>query len=714
MLNEEIQTSWKILAPMKQAPSITIYPMTKASRIRVCAPRLHFFSALLITWLLHAHSTTAAESHWAERLAFWSWGDLQTLDASILDHTQRLQALPEIALINSCIRVGLKTGYSTEEDVRWMEITLREAAPVDAVILVPPLAKAAKAVVAGYGFPVRFRLEVFDDAGAAHVVLDHTSQDFPNPGCQPVIARFAPRQVRRVRLTAIEPWSIDGPEVLALAEMLVLSGSRNLAIDATVSSSSSRNAPRAWMRANLNDMVTPLGLPIQPGPGGKKGFHSTPTSTKSEKKWLTLTLPEITTIDEVRLVPVHLKEVPLWYDYGFPKLYTVETATKEDFSDAVTLLDVTDEFQPSPGMNFVCIPARHTRAKFIRITTKELWYRKNDYAFALAEMQVFHGQENIAPQGSFTSSDTLMGEDAVGWGLDALNDGLTADGRLISLPEWFSQLETRQTLEVENKQLQSRRTALAEHAQRQLVYGSLGSVCFIILIAGGLLWKQQLQRKRDTQRLHDKIARDLHDEIGSNLASITLICSMANQPDATLESLKSELTEIERVAAGTADSMRDMVDLISTRRKAASQDDWVDVLQRLTERLLRGIRLDCALPASPLTMEPDIETRREIYLFCKEVLNNISKHAGATHVRFHLIPGTHGLRIEIQDNGAGFNTSATFSGHGLGNLRERAAAMHAAFDLTSTPGHGTLIVLDLPLTHRWVRATARELSPPAL
>lgn len=693
---------------MKQVHSVTAHRMHMASRGLVCA------ATVLLALLLQMPASFAADSHWAERLAFWSWGDLQSLDASIQDRTQRLRPLSEIALINSCIRIGLKTGYSTEEDVRWMEITLREAAKVDAVVLVPPLAKAAKAVVAGYGFPVRFKLEVFDDAGVAHVVLDHTSQNFPNPGCQPVIARFAPRQVRRVRITAVEPWSIDGPEVLALAEMLLLSGSRNLAIDATVSSSSSRNAPRAWMRANLNDMVTPLGLPIQPGPGGKKGFHSTPTSIKSEKKWLTLTLPEITTVDEIRLVPVHLKEVPLWYDYGFPKLYTVEAATREDFSDAVTLLDVTDEFQPSPGMNFVCIPARHTRAKFIRITARELWYRKNDYAFALAEMQVFHGQDNIAPQGRFTSSDTLTGEEAASWGLDALNDGLTADGRLISLTEWFSQLETRQTLENEEKKLQSRRTTLAERAQRQLVYGSLGSVGGITLLAGGLLWRQQRQRKRDSQRLHDKIARDLHDEIGSNLASITLICSMANQPDATLDSLKAELTEIERVAAGTADSMRDMVDLIRTRHTAASRDDWVDVLQRLTDRLLRGTQLDCALPASPLIMEPDIETRREIYLFCKEVLNNISKHAGATHVRFHLIPAAHGLRIEIQDNGSGFDTSSSFSGHGLGNLRERASAMHGSLDLASTPGHGTRIVLDLPLTHRWVRATARPPSPPAL
>jgi signal transduction histidine kinase len=213
-----------------------------------------------------------------------------------------------------------------------------------------------------------------------------------------------------------------------------------------------------------------------------------------------------------------------------------------------------------------------------------------------------------------------------------------------------------------------------------------------------MLWRQQRQRRRDAQRLHDKLARDLHDEIGSNLGSITLICSIANQPDATLDSLKTDITEIERVAAETADSMRDMVDLISTRRSEA-EADWLDVLHRLTERLLRGVTLDCALPAAPLTIEPDIETRRELYLFCKEVLHNIAKHAQAAQVRFHLTPTSTGLRIEIRDNGVGFDLNAPSSGHGLSNLRERAAMMRATLHIESRPG--TTITLDVPSTPRW-------------
>ncbi|MGV3660921.1 MAG: sensor histidine kinase [Prosthecobacter sp.] len=654
----------------------------------------------LILLLTTATLSHGADRGWVERLAFWSRPEMESLDTAIRSLEERLAALPEMTPVNSCVRVGLKTGYTTAEDVRWMDVTLKEASTVDSVVLVPPLAKGANAVVAGYGFPVRFKLEVFDEQDVPHVVLDKTGEDFPNPGCYPIVSRFDPRPIKRVRFTATDPWAVDGPDILAMAELLVLSGTRNLAIDGTVKSSSSRSAPRAWTRANLVDMITPLGLPIAPQAGGLRGFHSAVADKADTEKSLTLALPQLTPLDEIRLVPVRRRDVPLWFDYGFPVLYKVEVAASKDFSDAVLLHEVTDRGNPTPGMNLVCIPANRALARYVRITAKQLWYRKSDYVFALAEMQAIKDGENIAAQGQFTASDVLATEDAASWSLRALNDGLTEDGRLISLPEWFTWLEHRQHYEQERGTLVARREALVEHSQHQLVYGSVGGAGGITLLFGLLLWRQKRERRRDAQRLHDKLARDLHDEIGSNLGSITLICSFATQPDATPDSLKADIAEIERVAGETADSMRDMVDLISTRRSSAGKD-WLGVLHSLTERLLRGVQLDCLLPAAPLTLEPDIETRRELYLFCKEVLHNTARHAQCTRVRFHLIPTPEGLRVEITDNGVGFDTSEASSGHGLSNLRERATALRAKLSLFSKPGEGTTIHLDVPRGHRW-------------
>src|SRR5690606_36386876 len=121
-------------------------------------------------------------------------------------------------------------------------------------------------------------------------------------------ARFPARPMRRIRITATDPWMADGPEVLALAELLVLAQGRNVAIEARVASSSSRNAPRAWTRANLIDMITPLGLPVAPQPGGAPGYHSAVAARADEAKWIQVELPEAIGIDEIRLVPARVRE----------------------------------------------------------------------------------------------------------------------------------------------------------------------------------------------------------------------------------------------------------------------------------------------------------------------------------------------------------------------------------------------------------------------
>lgn len=641
---------------------------------------------------------------WAETLSFWSWRELRRLDERLAELDTELSVLAAPAMVNSNVRAGLKTGYTTEEDVRWMEVELAAPAVADTVVLVPTMAKAASGIVAGYAFPVRFKLEVFDEDDAAQVVLDHTQADFPNPGCHPVTARFPPRTIKRARLTATEPWMADGPEVLGLAEMLVLSGNRNLAIGGRALSSSSRSVPRAWMRANLIDMVTPLGLPAAPQAGGAPGFHSAVAARADEIKWIQIELPEALPLEEIRFIPVRRPEVPLWFDYGFPVRYRVEAANRPDFADALLLHEVTDRLTPLPGMNPVCLPARGVRARFVRLTATQLWYRRSDYVLALAEFQVYHDGQNVASRGRFTASDALPDAEAAaeGWSLAALADGMTEAGRLLELPEWFRQLERHRELSGERAALAGRRHELVRRNETRLIQGGVAGTLGISLLSAGLLWRQCRQRRRDTERLRQRLARDLHDEIGSNLGSITLICSMASQPEASPDSVRADLAEIERVAAESADSMRDMVRLIQPRSEAGA-GNWLGVLEGLTERLLRGHDLDLALPGAPLTREPDMEALREIYLFCKEVLHNIARHAQASRVVFHLIPRRDGIRIFIADDGRGFDPEQASEGHGLGNLRARAAALRAALDLRSRPGAGTSVQLDIPAGKRWHR-----------
>jgi signal transduction histidine kinase len=107
---------------------------------------------------------------------------------------------------------------------------------------------------------------------------------------------------------------------------------------------------------------------------------------------------------------------------------------------------------------------------------------------------------------------------------------------------------------------------------------------------------------------------------------------------------------------------------------------------------LRGIEADVQLQAET----PGLETRRELYLFIKEVLHNIATHSRATHVCIHTHQNRSSMIIEISDDGIGFNPSAQSSGHGLSNLRERAATLKAELNIQSELGKGTRVTLTLP------------------
>jgi signal transduction histidine kinase len=650
-------------------------------------------------WLLLASGAAAAAESpvWVERLAFWAAPELQSLKSQVAKIDQNCKLLPSVAGVNSGNRSGFRSAGMVPGEDMWVEVEFTAATPVDTVVLVPLLAKGSSGEVPGFGFPRRFLLEGFDESGETILLMDETAGDYPNPGLYPVAAACPlGERLQRIRLTATEPWESDGEPVLALSEIMVLRGNRNLAPKARVEASSAREVPPAWSRKNLSDMMTPLGLPVAPAAGAQvMGWHGPVAASINEVQAFTVDLGKETPLDEIRLIPAWRSHMAWDSYYGFPSRFVLETALTPDFTDAVTLHDRTESSLLSPGQNLQCFAAAGKPARYVRMTATRLRNRTGDFVFALGELQAYSGDENVA-KGAAVSAAELP--DDPEWRSAGLTDGLAKAGVLLELPEWIKQLEQRRLLEMRRKALVQRRAEVFTQAEHTLVGASVGGAGGIVLIAGLFSWRSRRQRIMDRERHRERLARDLHDELGSNLGSIALISSLAALEDPP--QMRLDLAEIEQVARESADSMRDMVSLLGGK-KGGPAADWLNVMTGLAERLMRGVELECRLPTAPLTWEPNLETRREIYLFCKEVLHNAAKHGHPSHLKFHLSPTSGGLRIEITDDGCGFDPDAVESGHGLGNLRERAAMMKAETRLSSSPGNGTRVVLDVPRGRRW-------------
>ncbi len=638
---------------------------------------------LLLALSLFAQSTAP----WAEQLAFWSRAELQSLRQRLASIEEELRTLPEPSMAHTSSRRGFQSSRVGDGEPLWVELTWPEETLVDAVALIPVPVVRDDGRGTSFGFPLRHRIEVTDASGRTQTACE-SADDLPNPDGYPVLQRFTPVKAVSIRVTATKPWQRNELCVFALSELMVFSGKRNVALQATGSASNSRQQPLAWSVENLTDHITPLGLPVAPGTPAVKGFHSSLASTGTAPKQVTVLLPRIAELDEITLVPMPRREMPSWSAYGFPHRFRLEVSTREDFSQPTVIADFESRSFTTPAVNLASFPLRKQPVRAIRLTTFSLWERSGDFLLALSEIMAFAGGENVALHAQVIASDQL---DAPAYSPAALTDGNSNEGPLLPLPDWLAQLQHRQSLQREHTDLTAKLAALRARSQDQVVNGGIAAGG---LLVAGLLWglvHQHRVRRRDAERLRERLARDLHDEIGSNLGSIALISAYASQDDATPESMRADLVEVQTIARESADSMRDMVRLISPRGRRESEE-WSAVVHGLARRLLRGVKMDIQLDAS----SPSLEIRRELYLFIKEVLHNVASHARASHVSLHVQQNQGRMTVQISDDGLGFDPSNQSSGHGLSNLRERATTLHADLVIHSQPGQGTRITLTLP------------------
>ena len=89
--------------------------------------------------------------------------------------------------------------------------------------------------------------------------------------------------------------------------------------------------------------------------------------------------------------------------------------------------------------------------------------------------------------------------------------------------------------------------------------------------------------------------------------------------------------------------------------------------------------------------------RHNLFLAVKEALNNAAKHSGASEVSLRVSCSEQRLRLEVEDNGRGFDSALAGQRNGLENLRQRLASLGGAAEIVSQPGRGTRVRLEYPL-----------------
>ena len=233
-----------------------------------------------------------------------------------------------------------------------------------------------------------------------------------------------------------------------------------------------------------------------------------------------------------------------------------------------------------------------------------------------------------------------------------------------------------------------------------LITAAIISLIFVI-------YKIRINQVLKLQTVRNKIARDLHDDIGSTLGSINLYSQIAN-----VKLQQNELEEIKTILNKIGISSREIIDKTGDAVWAvkASNDSLKNLVLRMESfaaTLLGSANINFTIDYNEIDFEMKLEMiqRKNIFLIFKEAIHNIIKYANCSEVRINIKRIAKKIHIEIKDNGKGFNTltlntnmdvdglDVFYNGNGIKNMKSRAEEIGGSFVIYSEKDKGTIIII---------------------
>lgn len=234
---------------------------------------------------------------------------------------------------------------------------------------------------------------------------------------------------------------------------------------------------------------------------------------------------------------------------------------------------------------------------------------------------------------------------------------------------------------------------------------------YIVLVVSVIVYfffRFRYRQQVRLMRVRDRIARDLHDDMGSYLSSISILSQTASR-SVTKDPAKAQATldRIGQTARQVMDSMGDIVwsinpDHDSMKQVVSRMTDVASGLFGADNELIKQVTLQVDVADDVCQMSLSTERRRDFFLIYKEAITNAARYANATRVRVQLSREGGQLVLVIDDNGDGFDPDKperrnSAGGNGLNNMRKRAELLGGVLLIRSATGEGTTLSLKFPV-----------------
>lgn len=564
--------------------------------------------------------------------------------------------------------------------------------PIDTVFLIP----TQREFVEDPGiFPKRYTLEfstkadfserkvIFSSAGAT--ISDRFSDGNPEPiEAQSHTARY-------VRLTVHEGHNRGTLDLFGLSEIAVISNNEPVSFAATVTTVGDLNAQGIWYPEALTDGRCPLGI-WQNGtnPTSELGDSVAVSNSNESVSW-TIALDQATPLDRVVLFPYQLDRS--FESSIFPDSMTIHLQDADGKEHLAS--EWTNPLPGSSSMTPLVIPLDGKSAKSIRLTAVLPFVIGELKVHALSEFEIWSGGRNLAK--GLPATRLQGGQTAT---VTNLTDGYASEKKIMPYSNWLAQLHERGKIERELESLRPTHRQMASESELNATWGSAVLLGLTFLIPVFIVERRRLMSKDQLDQIRKRIASDLHDDIGSNLGSISLIARTARKDLVRLqgpEEVAEDLGEVESIARESSLAMRDIVWLLERR-----QDSIGDLVQRMREtagRLLREINFTLNCDSKKTASKLSLDAKRHLFLFYKEAIYNILKHSHANTVAIRLWDEDDKLALEIMDNGVGLPMNDELTPATIRKLEDRARVLEGLLQIASSKEQGTKIRLFVKRSH---------------
>jgi signal transduction histidine kinase len=245
-----------------------------------------------------------------------------------------------------------------------------------------------------------------------------------------------------------------------------------------------------------------------------------------------------------------------------------------------------------------------------------------------------------------------------------------------------------------------------------LIFSQIGIVLEIICFTAGLSYKSKSAEEEKIksqqnlieqlkaneilqsrmQNIRNKIAQDLHDDIGSTLSSISILSDLALK-EKNIEQSNEVISEIKNNSITLMEKMDDIV--WSINPKNDSLENLLIRTKRFATQLFEAKEIDYTIEIDDNIVEVRLpmDYRQHIYLILKEAINNLVKYSQATKAEIRVCCNNNLLELSITDDGKGFIQQKSLNGNGILSMKSRALLMNAELIINSELNTGTEILL---------------------